>query len=248
MIKRGFDIVISLIGLLFLSPILVIIAALIKVDDRGPILYCGERVGRHGKLFRVLKFRTMVADAERIGPPSTADDDPRITPIGGVLRKYKLDELPELINVLLGEMSLVGPRPEIKSEVDLYTDAERLLLTMRPGLTDYASIQFHDEGEILRGSADPHEAYRRLIRPRKLALGLHYVKEASFWIDLKILALTLATLISSRTHRNASPSQTSASQTRVTASVLRKIGHKTSAKSLLDPLSWPDESGNTPSI
>jgi len=174
---------------------------LVKLEDGGPVLYRGVRVGWFGKPFRLFKFRTMVVNAEKIGGPSTSDDDPRITRIGCMLRKYKLDELPELLNVIIGDMSLVGPRPEVKSEVDSYTEEERLLLTVRPGITDYSSLRFHDEGEMLRGSKDPHEAYRRLIRPQKVALGLQYVREASLWVDLKILLLTLATLLKTRTKR-----------------------------------------------
>jgi len=199
--KRIFDLVSALSVIILLSPLLLVIAFLIKLGDRGPALYRGVRVGRFGRLFRLFKFRTMVVNAEKIGGPSTSDDDPRITRIGRRLRKYKLDELPELLNVIIGDMSLVGPRPEVKSEVDTYTDEELLLLTMRPGITDYASLKFYDEGEILRGSIDPHEAYLRLIRPQKVALGLQYVREASLWVDLKILLLTLATLLKTRTKR-----------------------------------------------
>ena len=197
--KRAFDLISALVALSMLSGFLLLIALLIKHEDGGPAFYRGVRVGRLGKTFRLFKFRTMVVDAERIGGPSTADDDPRVTRLGRILRKYKLDELPELLNVIIGDMSLVGPRPEVKSEVDSYTDEERLLLTVRPGITDYSSIKFHDEGEILRGSSNPHEAYLRLIRPQKVALGLQYVREASFLVDLKILALTVTTLVKSRT-------------------------------------------------
>jgi len=199
--KRGLDIVFSLTAGFVLCPVLVLVAVLVKVEDGGPALYRGVRVGRFGKSFRLFKFRTMVVNAEKIGGPSTSDDDPRITRIGRTLRKYKLDELPELLNVIIGDMSLVGPRPEVNSEVDSYTEEERLLLTVRPGITDYSSIKFHDEGELLRGRSDPHEAYLRLIRPEKVALGLQYVREASLWVDLKILLLTLATLLKTRTKR-----------------------------------------------
>ncbi|HEX6908409.1 MAG TPA: sugar transferase [Terriglobales bacterium] len=198
MSKRLFDMVLAAIGVVMFSPILAVIAILIKLEDRASVFYRGLRIGRQGKPFRVYKFRTMVVNAEKIGGPSTSDDDPRITRIGKHLRKYKLDELPQLFNVLKGDMSFVGPRPEVKSEVDLYTPQERELLTVRPGITDYASIEFHDEGAILKGSADPHEAYRLLIRPRKIELGLQYVREHSLLTDLRILWLTGATLFMSR--------------------------------------------------
>jgi len=200
--KRLFDFFVALTAVAVLSPLLMLIAILIKLEDhRGPVLYRGLRVGRFGKRFRLYKFRSMVVNAERIGGPSASDDDPRITRLGKTLRKYKLDELPELINVLVGDMSLVGPRPEVQSEVDLYTDEERLLLAVRPGITDYASIEFHDEGEILKGAPDPHEAYRRLIRPGKIELGLRYVETRTFSTDLKILWLTCATLVRTRAGR-----------------------------------------------
>lgn len=198
MLKRMFDLLVSSTGLLVLSPLLLLLALWIKLDSEGPAFYRGVRVGWRGKRFRIFKFRTMVVDADRIGGPSTSDDDSRITRVGRFLRKYKLDELPQLIDVLKGEMSLVGPRPEVPQEVSLYTEEERMLLSVRPGITDYASLRFHNEGEILRGSADPHEAYRRLIRPEKIRLGLEYVRDQSFLTDLKILAATFSTLLASR--------------------------------------------------
>ncbi len=185
-------------GLVLLAPVLLSIVVLIKLEAGGAVFYRGIRVGRHGKSFRIFKFRTMVVDAEKLGGPSTADDDPRITRIGKFLRKYKLDELPQLINVLKGEMSFVGPRPEVEQEVRLYNEEEKALLNVRPGITDYASIKFHNEGEILRGSAEPHQAYREKIRPEKIRLGLEYVRDCSFKTDLKVLALTFKTLIETR--------------------------------------------------
>ena len=198
MLKRLFDISASSLGIAVLSPLLGAIAILIKLSSSGPVFYRGVRVGRFGKSFRIFKFRTMVVDAEKIGGPSTADDDPRITRIGKFLRKYKLDELPQLINVLKGEMSFVGPRPEVRQEVSLYSEEEKALLRVRPGVTDYASIKFHNEGEILKGSAEPHEAYRVLIRPEKIKLGLEYVKNPSLWTDCKILLMTCRTLVGTR--------------------------------------------------
>ncbi|MGA3208998.1 MAG: sugar transferase [Syntrophales bacterium] len=193
--KRLFDIVCSSIGLLLMSPILFAVALMIKKEDRGPVLYRGVRLGRKGKPFKIFKFRTMVVNAERIGGYSTADDDPRITRVGKFLRKYKLDELPQLINVLKGEMSLVGPRPEVKYYTDQLTEEERAILSVRPGITDWASIWNADEGELLAGAEDPDKAYEELIRPTKLQLQLKYVREQSFWIDLKIVFLTILAIV-----------------------------------------------------
>jgi len=194
-VKRLFDIVCSSIGLLLMSPILFAVALMIKKEDRGPVLYRGVRLGRKGKPFKIFKFRTMVVNAERIGGYSTADDDPRITRVGKFLRKYKLDELPQLINVLKGEMSLVGPRPEVKYYTDQLTEEERAILSVRPGITDWASIWNADEGELLAGAEDPDKAYEELIRPTKLQLQLKYVREQSFWIDLKIVFLTILAIV-----------------------------------------------------
>lgn len=196
--KRMMDVICSLGGLIVFFPLLFLIALVIKLEDRGPVFYRGARVGRYGRLFRIFKFRTMVVNAEKLGGPSTADDDPRITKIGKLLRKYKLDEVPQLINVLKGEMSLVGPRPEVPQEVNVYSQEEKALLSVRPGLTDYASIAFHNEGEILKGRADPHEAYRMLIRPEKIKLGLKYVRNRSLLTDFKILLKTFSTLMTTR--------------------------------------------------
>lgn len=195
MFKRLFDIIFSLAGLIFLLPVLLYVAIRIKSDSKGTIFYKGTRAGKNAKPFKMWKFRTMFEDAHLMpGGPSSGDDDPRITNYGKHLRKSKLNEIPQLINVLKGEMSFVGPRPEVPSEVELYTKEERQLLTVRPGVTDYASIEFHNEGEILSGSPDPHQTYREKIRPGKIKLGLEYVNNHSFWIDLKILFKTFSTL------------------------------------------------------
>lgn len=195
MIKRLFDVVAVIIGLLFLSPLLLLIAGLIKLEDGESVFYRGIRVGLHGKPFRIFKFRTMVVDAERLGASSTADDDQRITKVGKVLRRYKLDELPQLINVLVGDMSLVGPRPEVKKFTDLYTEEEKAILTIRPGITDWASLWNSDEGALLKGSVDPDRDYLEKIRPEKIRLQLKYVRERSFWTDLGIIFLTLKTIL-----------------------------------------------------
>jgi len=186
---------VSLFGIMLLNPLIVFIALIIKLDSSGPVFYRGVRVGRYGKPFRIFKFRTMVTDAEKLGGTSTPDDDPRITSIGRFLRKYKLDELPQLINVLKGEMSFVGPRPQFKWAVELYSEEEKLLLSVRPGITDYASIKFRNEAEILKGSTNPDRDYLEKIAPEKIRLGLEYVEKRSLLIDLKIIFATLQNLL-----------------------------------------------------
>ncbi len=183
MTKRLFDILFSGFGLLIVSPFLLVIAIAIKLTSPGPIIYAGHRIGRSGKPFRLLKFRTMVVNAARTG---------------SILRRYKLDELPQLLNVLKGDMSLVGPRPEVAAEVELYNAEQRELLTIRPGITDWASMRFHNEGEILKGSADPHRTYQEQIRPQKIRLGLEYVHKRSFQVDMQILIGTLGVLLKTR--------------------------------------------------
>ena len=193
-IKRGLDFALALACLLLLLPTLLAIAAWIKWDSKGPILYRGERVGRSGRMFRILKFRTMTPDAERSDVSSTPADDARITRAGRFLRTRKLDELPQLLNVLRGEMSFVGPRPQVRWAVDLYTEEERGLLEVKPGITDYASLCFRTEGEILRGSSDPDRDYLDKIAPHKLRLGLAYVGNHSLWADAKIVLATIGVL------------------------------------------------------
>lgn len=193
--KRAFDLLGSMLGLLVLSPVLFFIALLIKVGSKGPVWYRGLRVGRSGVPFRIFKFRTMVANADKIGASSTPDNDPRITRVGRFLRKYKLDELPQLINVLVGEMSLVGPRPQVPWAVELYRDEEKALLTLRPGITDYASIRFSNEADILRGSLDPDKDYLEKIAPEKIRLGLEYVRNRNLWVDMRIISATLWGLV-----------------------------------------------------
>jgi len=191
MLKRTFDIVFSFLGLTLVLPLFLIIAYLIKKEDSGPVLYRGTRVGRHGRPFKMLKFRTMVVNADSLGGSSTPDDDIRITKIGRFLRDKKLDELPQLMNVFRGEMSFVGPRPQVPWAVKLYNEEEKLLLSVRPGITDYASIKFRNEAEILKGSKDPDKEYLQMIAPEKIRLGLEYVKNHSFLIDMKIIFSTL---------------------------------------------------------
>lgn len=190
--KRLFDIVFSFIGLILVLPLLLVIAFLIKRESPGLVFYRGVRVGKNGKQFRIFKFRTMVPNAENLGGPSTAGDDPRLLKIGHFLKKYQLDELPQLINVLKGEMSLVGPRPEVKMYVDMMTDEERnAILSIRPGMTDLASLWNFHESDVLRGSSDPEKTYQEKIWPEKKRLQIKYVKERSFWLDMKIIFKTI---------------------------------------------------------
>jgi lipopolysaccharide/colanic/teichoic acid biosynthesis glycosyltransferase len=193
--KRLFDILCSAVGLVLLSLLLLWAAWRIHREDGGPVFYRGERAGLHGKIFRIFKFRTMVVNAEKLGGSSTSDDDPRITCIGLKLRKYKVDELPQLINVFLGDMSLVGPRPEVKYYTDMFTGEEKAILGIRPGITDWASLWNPDEGSLLAGAADPDRAYEELIRPTKLKLQLEYARNHSLCSDLKIIFLTLLAII-----------------------------------------------------
>jgi len=200
MIKRIFDIVMSAIGLIISSPLFIVIAIAIKLESKGPVFYRGVRVGRYGKTFKIFKFRSMVQNAEKIGAASTTEKDSRITKCGMLIRKYKLDELSQLINVFIGDMSIVGPRPEVQKFVDMYTEEEKAILTLRPGITDWSSIKFHNEGEIIAASGieDADEAYAKLIRPEKLRLQQKYLKERNLWVDIKIIFSTIATIFSTR--------------------------------------------------
>ena len=193
MAKRLFDLVMSALGLLVLSPLLLAAALLIKFDSRGPVMFRQERVGRHGKTFLIHKFRTMAVDAPARGLQITVGADKRITGAGQVLRRYKLDELPQLWDVLRGEMSLVGPRPEVPRYVAMYPeDKRRVVLSVRPGITDLASLQYRNEGEELARAADPERAYVEQVMPAKLALSTRYVREASFAGDFRLILATLA--------------------------------------------------------
>ena len=204
--KRAFDLACSLIGLVLVSPLMAGIAIAIRLSSPGPAIYRGPRVGLNGKLFYVLKFRTMVLNADRMGGSCTADDDVRITGIGRWLRKTKLDELPQLINVLLGEMSFVGPRPELEKFTNTYDVRELQVLQVKPGITDLATLWDSDEGALLAGEADPERAYREKILPTKLRLQLEYVEKASFLLDLRIVMQT-AVLVGKRGIANTLSSQ-----------------------------------------
>lgn len=194
-LKRAFDVGLAFIGLCTCLPILLVAGIAIKFESAGPVLYRSVRIGLNGLPFLILKLRTMRADADKMGGTSTADDDPRITRFGMFLRALKLDELPQLINVLRGEMSIVGPRPQVEHDVAKYSPLERAILSVRPGITDYASIRFRNEGTILKGHADPDKAYIDLIRPEKIRLALHYVHHRGFLSDLGIIWMTILSLV-----------------------------------------------------
>ena len=199
MAKRLFDIVMAGLALLLMSPLLIGIAAWIRLDSVGPVFFRQERVGRHGRLFRIHKFRTMVTDAERLGAQITVSGDPRITAAGRFLRRSKLDELPQLIDVLAGTMSLVGPRPEVPRYVAMYPTALReKVLSVRPGITDPASIEFRDEGALLAAAADPEREYADVVLPAKLRFAADYVDHASLAYDLRLIGLTLKALVLNR--------------------------------------------------
>ena len=191
MCKRIFDFICSLGCLIVLSPILFISILLIWLEDRKSPFYIAPRIGLNGKMFKIIKLRTMVIDAEKYGVHSTASDDNRITRVGKILRKYKLDEMLQLVNVVKGEMSMVGPRPQVAWAVESYSEEEKkVLLNMRPGITDEASIKFRNEGEILKGSSDPDKDYFKKIHPEKMRLSMAYAKNMSLGFDLKILFRT----------------------------------------------------------
>ncbi len=194
MLKRLFDITTCLIALPFLLPFFAVITISIKLNSPGPVFYSGWRTGLGGKPFRIFKFRTMVVDAEKIGGPSTALNDPRLTMIGKFIRKYKIDELPQLINIIRGEMSFVGPRPQVEAYTRLYNDEEQIILSVKPGLTDFASIEFINLDKLL-GDEKVDEKYLKEVEPSKNKLRMKYAQEASFFVDMKILFMTLIQML-----------------------------------------------------
>jgi lipopolysaccharide/colanic/teichoic acid biosynthesis glycosyltransferase len=192
---RVCDIVFSFFGLLFLSPLFLIIALWIIIDNPGPVFYRQQRVGKDGKDFGLLKFRSMRVGADKMSLITIGDRDPRVTRTGYYIRKYKIDELPQLWNVLTGDMSLVGPRPEVRRYVDLYTDEQRKVLSVRPGITDYASIEYIDENRLLAQSTDPDKTYIEQIMPAKIALNMRFINHQTPREYLKILFLTMTKII-----------------------------------------------------
>jgi len=192
--KRIFDLIFSIAGLILLSPVFLIISLLIKLDSKGPVFYKQLRVGKNNLDFRLLKFRTMRTDSDKSGLLTVGGRDPRITGAGYYLRKFKIDELPQLLNVAAGEMSFVGPRPEVRRYVDLYDDEQRKVLKVLPGITDVASIKYRNENELLEKSEDPESYYIESIMPDKLKLNLDYIEQRSFMNDLKVIFKTLSTI------------------------------------------------------
>jgi lipopolysaccharide/colanic/teichoic acid biosynthesis glycosyltransferase len=189
--KRAFDLVVALLGLVLLSPLLAIAALLVKLDSNGPIFFRQERMGIRFRPFFIYKFRTMVQDAPQMGSLITCGDDPRITRIGRLLRKTKIDELPQLINILKGEMSLVGPRPEIRQYVELFRQDYQEILKVRPGITDIASLKYRDESTLLATLPNPSQVYVTELLPDKISLGKEYIRRASFFFDLTLILKTL---------------------------------------------------------
>ena len=194
MLKRIFDITLSLFGLIILLPFMLIIAILIKIDSKGSVFFKQIRVTKNGKEFKIFKYRTMKVGSDKYSQ-ITVGKDGRITKIGSFLRKYKLDEIPQLINVLIGDMSLVGPRPEVPKYVALYTDEQKEILKVRAGITDYASIEFSDENDLLALEEEPEKAYIEKIMPKKIELNKKYLSETSVLTDIKIILLTIKKIL-----------------------------------------------------
>lgn len=193
--KRMFDVIASALGLLVFSPVLLAVALWVKLDSKGPVFYRQVRVGRYGKDFRIFKFRTMHVDADKLGLLTVGGRDPRITNAGYYLRNYKLDELSQLLNVFTGDMSLVGPRPEVRKYVDLYTETQREVLQVRPGITDMASIEFRDENELLSAQEDPDRYYIDVIMPRKLEINREYIARRNVFTDFGVILKTFAAIV-----------------------------------------------------
>jgi lipopolysaccharide/colanic/teichoic acid biosynthesis glycosyltransferase len=195
MIKRCFDIFASVLVLLVLSPFFLLLCLAIVIDSRGGIFFTQKRVGKNNRDFHLYKFRSMVSNAEKSGQLTVGTNDRRITRVGGFIRKYKLDEFPQLINIIKGDMSIVGPRPEVRKYVDLYNEEQLKVLSVRPGLTDYASLEYINENEILGKASDPEKVYIEEIMPAKLQLNLRYIQEQGLKTDLKIIFRTLGKIV-----------------------------------------------------
>lgn len=194
MTKRLLDLLLASTGLLVALPLFVVVGIAIKAADRGPVFFRQTRVGRWGRPFRIWKFRTMRVNAEALGPSVTKSGDTRVTPIGRFLRKWKLDELPQLLNVFAGEMSFVGPRPEVPHYVALYSTDQRKVLALRPGITDLASLEFRHEEELLAQAPDPEHFYRTVCIGKKIELNLRYAEQASLGADIRIILATIAAI------------------------------------------------------
>ena len=202
--KRTLDFLLAAAGLILAAPVMLVCAIAVRLSSPGPVFFRQMRVGRDGRTFKILKFRTMIDEAERNGPNLTVSNDPRVTSVGKVLRKAKLDELPQLVNVIRGDMSVVGPRPETPDHVALYSQVQREVLRVRPGITGRASLAFIDEEEMLAGASDAEQAYEALIMPRKLQQELAYCRTISLWRDLVLICRTvLSVLIHAKQQRNS---------------------------------------------
>lgn len=195
MIKRLFDIIFSLIGLILFLPLLLIIALVLKIESKGPVFYLQSRVGKNNTDFKIFKFRTMYVGSDKKGLLTVGDRDPRVTNVGYFLRKYKLDELPQLINVFIGNMSFVGPRPEVRKYVDYYSNSDKEILSVKPGITDYASIEFRDEAELLKTTDNPEKLYLETIMPQKIILNKKYINDVSIFNDFKIIVKTIEAIV-----------------------------------------------------
>ena len=195
MAKRAFDFLFSVIGLVAITPVMLLLALIITIDSKGGVFYKQVRIGKNKKPFKLYKFRSMSTDADKKGLLTVGNKDSRITKIGYYLRKYKLDELPQLINVLLGNMSFVGPRPEVEKYVKLYNHEQLMVFNVKPGITDWASIKYVNENEILAKSSQPEKTYIEEIMPAKLKLNLEYVKHNNVFVDIKIILLTIKAII-----------------------------------------------------
>lgn len=196
MTKRAFDLFFAFFGLIILSSLFILVAILIKLTSQGPVFFRQERIGKDGKIFKIYKFRTMQKDAPYLGNKfATPKDDPRITEVGYFLRRTNIDELPQLINVIGGEMSLVGPRPEVLEVVNLYKEEYKKILSIRPGMTDYASLEFRKEGDILASAEDAYRHYIEAMVPQKIKLNLKYIDERSFLVDIKLIFRTIFKIV-----------------------------------------------------
>lgn len=194
MVKRSFDLLVAIVGLVLLSPVLLVVGILIKLDSPGRVFYKGDRIGKDGVPFRIFKFRTMVVNADRMGSALTHGGDPRVTRVGRMLRGWKIDEIPQLINVLRGEMSLVGPRPESPGYVEHYTPEQRQVLRVKPGITGLTQVKFRHEETLLSRYTDREEAYIRTIMPQKLALDLEYIENRALLLDMWLILQTFLCL------------------------------------------------------
>ena len=199
-LKRMFDIVVSLIMLVLLSPVMLVLAVLIKIDSKGPVFFRQERITQYGKTFKIFKFRTMVNDADKLGSLVTVNQDPRVTKVGEYIRKVRLDEFPQLLNVLSGDMSFVGTRPEVKKYVDEYTDEMYATLLLPAGITSESSIFYKDEAEVLEASKDIDKTYIEIVLPGKMYYNLKAIKEFSFWKDIKVMFMTAFAVLGKEYH------------------------------------------------